>query len=333
MPSLQTEITEIGTALGTLGHDLSHMLREPPEELLNVPENTWERLRLEFGTTAGVDTFIPAFENGCAFLAASDGLRGRRPSRVEWKGPHRAPGDDVIPADLRVDRVYLISCKYLSRVLSNSGPARLFDRLLVGENRSTDNWFATTAPTELQELYRAAARYSGVPGLPAHVSALSRVQQRQLRDTLRGPAWPEPLRGRWEDLSRAVSRASSLRWCSSLLRPRDQLRMFWRLLRITTATYFVLGTDGAHPLRLRVDSAWDWSRAFELRKLEVTPGAAGQPTVEWSAAVRDRTNGRVTEVLGHVEVRWSHGRFNGWPEAKVYLDVPHHEVPGYQPLN
>lgn len=38
------------------------------------------------------------------------------------------------------------------------------------------------------------------------------------------------------------------------------------------------------------------------------------------------------EVAGHVEIRWSHGRFGGHPEAKVYLDTPHAQVPGYHPL-
>jgi hypothetical protein len=38
-------------------------------------------------------------------------------------------------------------------------------------------------------------------------------------------------------------------------------------------------------------------------------------------------------VEGHVELRWSHGRFGGPPEAKVYLDTPHHEVPGYHLLD
>jgi hypothetical protein len=37
-------------------------------------------------------------------------------------------------------------------------------------------------------------------------------------------------------------------------------------------------------------------------------------------------------VEGHVEIRWSHGRFASPPEAKVYLDTPHHQVPGYWPL-
>ena len=38
-------------------------------------------------------------------------------------------------------------------------------------------------------------------------------------------------------------------------------------------------------------------------------------------------------MRGHVEVRWSHGRFCGPPEAKVYLDTPHADVPGYFPLD
>jgi hypothetical protein len=104
------------------------------------------------------------------------------------------------------------------------------------------------------------------------------------------------------------------------------------MLRIGDAPYFVLGTDGAASLRLRVASSWDWLQAFELRALEVAPRGVGQPEVGWQAVVRDRASGGVVEVDGHVEVRWSHGRFSGAPEAKVYLDTPHERVPGYWPL-
>ena len=63
---------------------------------------------------------------------ADDGLRGRLPRIVEWKGTGRAPGDEVAPIDLRVDHVYLVSCKYLSNILFNVSPAHIFDDLLVG---------------------------------------------------------------------------------------------------------------------------------------------------------------------------------------------------------
>ena len=38
-------------------------------------------------------------------------------------------------------------------------------------------------------------------------------------------------------------------------------------------------------------------------------------------------------VAGHVEIRWSHGRFAQPPEAKVYLDTPMADLPGYHPLS
>jgi hypothetical protein len=104
------------------------------------------------------------------------------------------------------------------------------------------------------------------------------------------------------------------------------------MLRVTTATYFVLGTDKTAHLRLRIDSAWDWMQSYELRAFEVARRHAGQPEVVWQAVVRRRSDGHDLTVTGHVEIRWSHGRFLGSPEAKVYLDAPHTAVPGYNPL-
>ena len=113
---------------------------------------------------------------------------------------------------------------------------------------------------------------------------------------------------------------------------RDRLRLFWRLLRITTATYFVLGADNTSRLQFRVDSAWDWIQQYELRSFDVEGRSAGQPEVGWEATVRNRLNFAEVVIRGHVEIRWSHGRFRGVPESKVYLDTPHALVPGYHPL-
>ena len=104
------------------------------------------------------------------------------------------------------------------------------------------------------------------------------------------------------------------------------------MLRITTATYFVLGSDRASSLRLRVDSAWDWQQSYELRSFRVIARSAGQPEVGWHAVVQRRRDGAEIPVDGHIEVRWSHARFAGDPEAKVYIDTPHAEIPGYNAL-
>src|SRR5215210_1066840 len=101
MPAAKTEVTEIVTGLGMLGLDSpAAAVASRPPEMRNVSDAVWERL--------------------------AESLADRRlPLVVEWKGPTRAPGDEVVPADLRIDHVYLVSCKYLSRILHNASPAHL----------------------------------------------------------------------------------------------------------------------------------------------------------------------------------------------------------------
>ena len=83
------------------------------------------------------------------------------------------------------------------------------------------------------------------------------------------------------------------------------------MLRLTGAPYFVLGSSGATSLRLRIDTPWDWRQRFKLKAFEVWGEPAGQPLVRWQAAVTDLESGTDRSVRGHVEVRWSHGRFRG----------------------
>ena len=333
MPDRLTEVTEITTALGMLAPNLERALFRRSDALLNVPDVTWDAIVQEARAGRYHQSFVTAFENGHAFLDAADGLRGRAPVRVEWKGGHRPPGDDVVPADLRIDHVYLVSCKYLSRVLLNAGPARLFDRLLVGDERTSINWYFETAMVESQALYDASKAGLRLLHLPRGVGQLSRADQLTLKTALAQRTWPPDVQGEWAALSRTVARASANRWAAAMRKPRDRLRMLWRLLRITSASYFVLGTDRTSHLRLRVDSAWDWNQAYRLRALEVEPRSAGQPEVGWRATVEKRVDRATLEVDGHVEVRWSHGRFLGAPEAKVYLDTPHLAVPGFNVLS
>ncbi len=331
MPTALTEITEIATGLGALGVHLNAVMSVRPDELRNVDDPTWQRLQAAYTAGEHRAAFEGAFANGAALLAAEDGLRGRVPRLIEWKGPHRQPGDDVIPADIRIDHVYQISCKYFSKILQNCGPSRLFDRLLIGETRAPADWFHVVAPAEYQLFYDAVRAEVG-GDLPEAVVDLTPTQRSVLKHALRPRGLPPTAQDRWIALSSAVARASARRWTDNLRGQQRPLRMLWRLLRIGDAPYFVLGTDGRRHLRLRVGSAWDWSQAFELRSLSVASRTAGQPEVTWEARVHDRASLADTAIVGHVEIRWSHGRFQGSPEAKIYLDTPPSEVPGYHPL-
>ena len=145
----------------------------------------------------------------------------------------------------------------------------------------------------------------------------------------RGRAWPsEEAAEAYRWLAVDVSNESAMRWKANLERNPDE--MLWRLLRFAPAPYFVLGRSSAgYPLHYRVATPWDFRERFELKAFDAWGDAVGQPLVRWRAEVRPNGGGEITSVGGHIEVRWSHGRFGGMPEAKIYLDTPHHQVPGY----
>ena len=407
MPSDRTTVTELGTGLGMLGlADIDEAVRSRTPVMHSLSPEMWERLaRLRAGGAYDAE-FHAAWANGQAFLAAADGLRGRLPMVVEWKGTGRAPGDEVAPIDLRVDHVYLVSCKYLSKILFNVSPSHVFDDLLVGGPGRAGAGGARGAAERRGLVRRGGA--GGAPGAlrgrphggepvrgrdagaggcrcaaTAHRSAAAGPRPRS-----RCPGWaratcsptpaPQPAerrrrgsartgrRGaravappaarRGPDL-RAARRAGAVAPAGVAGRgqgrstPRCRARwrgrrsgagrrpwtpaagtgeaMLWRLLRIGSAPYFVLGSSAARSLRLRIATSWDWRQQFQLISVSMEAQAGGQPRVGWEAVVRDRASNEVHEVAGHIEVRWSHGRFGGLPEAKGYLDTPHHLVPGY----
>jgi hypothetical protein len=333
VPAARTEVTELVTGLGMLGRfdDPVEAVRARPSEVANVDAEVWDRLAESVEAPAHRHHVFAAWANGEAFLRADQGLRGRRPLVVEWKGPQRAPGDEVVPADLRVDHVYLVSCKYLSQILVNASPSHVFEHLLRGGPRATaGDWYAEVAPDAYQELYGAVrAELPGDLRLPPYAADLTPAHRLTLRSMLADRHWPlavQPLARQW---ACEVGRASAARWRAALDGKREQEAMLWRLLRIGSAPYFVLGTADRRTLRLRIATPWDWRRAYELKRFDVAGDDAGQPVVRWTASVRVRDTGEDREVAGHVEVRWSHGRFGGFPEAKAYLDTPHHRVPGY----
>lgn len=335
MPDLRTEITEIMTGLGCCGLPSPALaLARPPAGLANVTEAHWDQLRAAYADGRYDREFAAAWANGQHFLRARDGLRSRLPRIVEWKGAHRPPAYEQVPADLRVDHVYLVSCKYQSRVLFNPSPAHLFDRCLSDRTREAAvDWYRVVAPEAYQALYTCTRDALGLHHLPAEVAALGAEDRRELKSRLRERAWPTPLQGPYRTFCSEVARASAARWQGRLTSHQTAEHMLWRLLRLGSAPYFVLGDSDAGPLRLRVHTPWDWRQAWELLRFEVRGDAdSGQPLVRWHAEVKRRTTGDPHRVDGHVEIRWSHGRFGGHPEAKVYLDTPHAQVPGYEVL-
>ena len=337
MPNDRTTITELATALGTTGRDTLQEAVAGRPDSLGIESETWERLERILDSGRYETLALAAFANGSFFASHPAGLDGRTPRLIEWSGDRRIPGDQAVPADLLIDRVYMISCKYLSQILHNTAPARLFDDILAPSSRASHpNWFAEHASLQHLALYRGALELLGLDGMSDSPGWLKSTERSRLRSAFRehgSRGMPRQLREPYDALIAAVSQISAERWQKALRERAQQERMLWRLLRTYSATYYILGIDSHRTMRLRVMTPWEWRQAFEFRSFSVEADGRGQPRVNWTARYRERAGGQPGEVHGHVEIRWSHGPFCGPPEAKIYLDTRHDDVPGYVPLD
>ena len=334
MPPLRSEITEIVTGLGMLGFpDVDRALSVRPTSVRNVEVDHYQRLDAARADGRHGREFDVAWSNGVDFARSSDGLRGRPPWSLEWKGSHRPPYYEQIPADLRVDHVYLVSCKYGSNILTNSSPSNLFERLLADQGAAGGDWYHDIAPEGYQAFYEACRRHVDAAALPPEVGGLTQTDRALLKGAVPRHLTGE-LRAAYRRFAGDVARGSAERWRTRMGGRRNQEVMLWRLLRLQSAPYFVLGesADG-RPIRYRVATPWDFRSRYRFQGLETWgDDSRHQPVVHWRAEVWDHHAASPVAVAGHIEVRWSHGRFSGAPEAKVYLDTAHALVPGYVPL-
>ena len=328
-----TKVSEIATALGMLRPTLPEAMSHRPTELVGVSDEAWRQLLGLYHAGGHSKLFAKAFANGRVFARSDRGLRQRHPNTVEWSGPFQARWTSAIPADLRVDDVYLVSCKYDSKILHNTSPARFFESRLTESLRSTGAWFDSIALEQYQVYFTAVRSHYGLTGVSADVTKLDAADRSILKHALPRQL-PDELSAEQAAFCHAMATASVERWRKSVTSLRQRQEFALSLLRIPQAIYFLLGVDGPASLRFKVASRWDWAKQYEVRELKMSGrDGAMQPTVDWRLVVTDTALHTDVVVEGHVEVRWSHGRFLGAPEAKVKLDTALRAVPGYLALD
>ena len=250
----------------------------------------------------------------------------------------RSVGDEAVPADLRVDHVYLVSCKYLSRIVVNASPRAPVRPSAQGRAR----------PARRRQLVRRDR--AGRARRVVRDACATRVDARRCPMTSPRSTPSSGARSRTRSSAAARGRATATsatrRWSTRVaagvgaaVARRDRHRTRSRCCGGCCASAARRTSCSARrrraSLRFRIATPWDWRQHFELRGVRRRSRApAGNRWSTWNAVVRRRADGGPNVVVdGHVEIRWSHGRFCGPPEAKVYLDTPHAEVPGYFPLD
>ena len=338
-PPRRPSLTELATAVGLVYEPVAGRTARPRRPI-EVPG--LDRCGLAAGPAAGDRGRARPSASCCcgrSTTAAPSAPRcsaGVDPSQVEWLGAAESTWTSDIPRDITVDGVWFIQAKYDSTCVLNTSPSSLVDELLVDHSIDAHHsWYEEVALDQLQRYYqrvRQARRRARARGCPDDVRDLDQDAKDRLKTAMRvaarappprtrptpSCAGPSPSRRRCagDTASRPRPRPSSPRCCSACCASPAVRTGCW-------AQRARAGAAGRSPTPTRGGRPTSCAASGCSTPTPASPRSTGGPRSSSAPA------GTRHHVEGFCELRWSHGKLQGFPECKVQVTTPLDAVPGY----
>ncbi len=97
--------------------------------------------------------------------------------------------------------------------------------------------------------------------------------------------------------------------------------------------YVLCGINSNDEFGLQIPSLTDFKFKWELTTIHALADLNRRQSVVGFRLEFNSKSGHLRHVANfHTELRWSHGRFCGVPEAKLYKDFHYYELPFFQRL-
>jgi hypothetical protein len=208
-----------------------------------------------------------------------------------------------------------------------------------------ENWFLSTRPDEYQDLYVfVQAMRSELQDLSQDVRTFekqaSRADRKRIQKILKecSPEEKSEFTRRYRKLCHGVAESSAAIFNENLStslasRARravleDLSRWFFRL---DAVPYILCGIDDKEDFSLRVPDLTSWFREWEFADVVASPDLnRGQSVVDFIMTCRKKDDLSEQRIAYHAEIRWSHGRFSGSPESKLYKEFAWRDLPFLQ---
>lgn len=259
-------------------------------------------------------------------------------TELRWNGPNHESSTVSLPIDLIVSNTP-ISIKDNSNVIYNRSPYNMFLRLPQGlaDLDRSPNWFIHTAPDEYQYLYEYAQNTWGRE-YPTEVAvyhkSIDDTQREMFRNRIKvaektkASEFAEYQR-RYLNFCRVVSQNSAVIFNEHLAASQSQRGrsavnelLLRNLLRLGEVNCIICGLDKSRSFAAEMPRLSDWQRHWSVRSCVASQDQVAQreqPVVKLTLEYENKTNRQQRRQLEfEVQIRWSHGRFCGNPEAKLY---------------
>ena len=259
-----------------------------------------------------------------------------QPNNVKWTGAKNIGAYTSVAKDIEVSN-YRVSVKENADVFINGSPERIFiytPQGLIGQTVRGCDWFYKIAPVEYNDYYQACIHELNITEFPSEVTKfydeLNKEQRKifgkkvkSLHDAKNCNALEK-----YSKLCQKVSEESAKQFNSNLSKRKQALSpIFHFFFKINGISYMLAGTEKSRSFAVLLPSSDEWIRGYEFKNIIAKPKIAGQPEVILECLFYDKKNKKEFVVDLKIEIRWSHGKFCGNPEAKVYKQWSYDSLP------
>lgn len=349
MPTLKTEVSELSVAFGILGvKPINPVLSE--EEISTKFENTLPYDKY-IKYCEGIEKNEELHQLSRELFILGKELRKEysvfnNVNSLKWTGGRRQGSTVTSSQDLMVNMVP-ISVKVDSNVMYNRSPVNLLENLPQGLNPETraGNWYIKVARNEFQKLYDYVVNISSGLNLPADVEEFEESASKNIRKTIQkaiGQAkdtQKKVFNDLYREMCQKTSRASAELFndlFAKNIKTRRKNSIIEMVLktffRINSTPYLLMVKEGNLLLAFSIPNVTYWKSNWEFLNLTAQADTSSlQSKVIFNLEIKPR--GKEGEAIAfpfHSEIRWSHGKFCGAPEAKLYKDFTYEKIPFYE---
>jgi len=212
-------------------------------------------------------------------------------------------------------------------------------------SKGTANWYMTIDKHGFEDLYQAAI--IGTKGqFPSKVIAFEtkadRADRKRLQKTIEALSGNKRLNydTKYVAMCRKVAQESANIFNSNFANGMKSKRqssiveiIMKYLFRINAVGYILTGTDLGTSFAVRVPALGEWKRRWRLNGITaMNDPERSQSVVDFVVRVEKIKTKAETSLRFHSENRWSHGKFCGNPEAKLYKEFTWKEVPFFEKI-
>jgi len=347
MPTLRTEASEISVALGILGLHPHDALTQPDIRRYFSGTLSWPKYQdflSEYNRREHLHSRMhrvgTKLRNAEPLFSHVDALR--------WAGPDRQASTASAPADLIVANTP-VSVKADSNVVANPSPHNLIYNLPSGQafSKNEENWYIEQDFNGFQLLYDFVRRsHPSLSYLPANAIDFEQGASLQDRNLVQSVIrnYSDHERHKFIQIYLSMCHTVAQRSAdafnsriSASLNSKARVAVTEYLMRwffrLDSVSYLLCGIDADQEFAVRIPSLTQWKSEWLLDSIRAVPDLSRrQSVVNFKLHFIDRNNQRSFTAPFHTELRWSHGRFCGSPEAKLYKDFHWRDLPFFNIL-